>query len=173
MAFMSNTRKVLAMVLELHRMGYQRLRVAPGLTRLGESGGYWQCDVTPASNVLKRHGARSAERGKFVRYGGGEGTGFVGWTDLADDSPRQLAEKFVARFADLAAAGRGPDKPYADWYAEMMRLTEPSGLVYAYADWQMPADGLPIINFPGTVPMPPPGEASDGPELESSPEDAP
>jgi hypothetical protein len=153
---MDATRKVLCMVLELHRTGFQRLRIAPGMSG---SGLHWRCAVTAAANVRRDVGASVARfREIAVRYTSGMGDRYFGWADAAGDSPRQLAEKFVARFPELVAEGRGPDKPYADWYAEMMRLTEPSGLVYAYADWEMPTDGLPIINMPGTVPMPPPGE---------------
>jgi hypothetical protein len=145
------------MVLELHRMGYQRLRVAPGLS---PSGMHWRCAVLSAGNAGRGHGARLLRHDEAAHYSSSAGANYFGWGDAAQDSPRQLAEKFVSRFPLIAEAGRGPDKPYADWYAEMIRLTEPSGLPYAYADWALPEDRLPVGNDSGatSVQMPPPGE---------------
>jgi hypothetical protein len=88
------------------------------------------------------------------------GTAYFLWPDAGEDSPRQLAEKFLARFPALAEAGRGMDKPYADWYAEMLRATEPDGVPYAYASWDLPTDRLPVGGTSAeiVVALPPPGE---------------
>ena len=45
----------------------------------------------------------------------------------------------------------------------MLEATEPDGLIYAFADWPSPDDGLAVLNMPedARVPFPPPGEASE------------
>jgi hypothetical protein len=147
------------MVLELHRMGYQRLRIAPGIS---PSGFYWRCVVVPVTNVRREHGARQqAYDGLSAGYTSADGTAYFHWQDAGDDSPRELAEKFVVRFPELAAAGRGMDKPYADWYETMMQATAPNGVVYAYASWDLPPDRLPVSGLPTEpmIPPPPPGAA--------------
>jgi hypothetical protein len=45
-------RKALLMVGELHVRGYQRLRIAPGMSA---SGCYWRCSVTPAAHIRSRN----------------------------------------------------------------------------------------------------------------------
>ena len=147
------------MVRELHRLGYERLRVAPGLAA---RGGAWRCDVVPAAETCRENGTltppgRSAQR-----------TTARGWAArlrvgrAERDSPAQLAAKFVARFPAVAAAGFGDDAAYAAWFAEMVRVTAPMGLPYAYWDsdgrWTL---GITQLNTTagGPVPVPPPGVA--------------
>ena len=78
-------------------------------------------------------------------------------------SPEALATKFQERFAALCEEGKGRDQAYARWYSEMLEATEPDGLIYAFADWPSPDDGLAVLNMPedARVPFPPPGEASE------------
>jgi hypothetical protein len=57
----ANTRRALrapATVGELHKRGYQQLRIAPGMA---PSGMYWRCGVAPASNIPAANGARLAD----------------------------------------------------------------------------------------------------------------
>src|SRR3954463_11512584 len=44
------------MVHELHKCGYQRLRIAPGMN---SSRTAWRCFVTPKRNVRRLHGAQA------------------------------------------------------------------------------------------------------------------
>jgi len=53
--------RVLAMIGELHKRGYQRLRVMPYLS---PSGAYWRCEVGPVDTFYRNHGAILRE---FVR----------------------------------------------------------------------------------------------------------
>lgn len=157
--------RVLAMVHELHKAGYQRLRVAPGMSA---SGVHWRCGVVPASAVLQSHGAMAAELAlPTASYTTGMGDAYFGWTDAADDTARELAAKFVARFPAVAEAGRGPDWAYAGWYAEVLGRAERGELPAAYADWTDEAPDprwLPTTRAVRSgLPMPPGGEAPDGP----------
>ncbi|OJW10307.1 MAG: hypothetical protein BGO49_07100 [Planctomycetales bacterium 71-10] len=155
-------RRVLLMVQELHRRGYERLRVAPGLSR---SGLHWGCSIVPASDVRPGHGAIVIDEGGVAaRYDSAHGAGFFGWDDAENDPPSALASKFLERFPDLKLRGEGGDPEYARWYARMLRATDPDGLIYAQAGWDVPGDHLPALGCTADVkiPLPPPGGACSG-----------
>jgi len=146
------------MLHELQRRGYERFRVAPGMS---PSGLHWRFSVTPVTNIRRSHGALPCDfSGPQGFYSTGQTAPCFGWTDAAEDSPEVLAAKFLDRFPELCRSGHGPDRDYALWYAEMLRATEPAGLIYAYADWDLPEDRLPTFGNSQEewIPMPPPGE---------------
>ena len=148
-------RRLLHMVAELHRMGYEQARIAPGVA---PSGLFWRLSVTAASNTEPEHGALMRDFSRGANYSSGGGAEYFDWTDASDDSPAELAAKFVERFPEIAAEAKGRDPAYVKWYEEMLEATEPDGLVYAYADWPSPRDRLGI--FYGSkdveIPLPPP-----------------
>jgi hypothetical protein len=84
----------------------------------------------------------------------------VDLVDLAA-SPGETARRILERYPRLAGRGRGPDEPYRTWYAEMLRLTRPYGLVIAshyYDDPARPLDVLHVVGGPTEwleVPLPP------------------
>ena len=90
---------------------------------------------------------------------------YFGWTDSRSSTARELCAKFIARFPEIAIAGRGRDWEYAGWYTEMLGYAERGELPIAYSDWcEEPAPRwLPTTggNESG-LPMPPPGEADPG-----------
>jgi hypothetical protein len=142
------------MVRELHVQGYEQLRIAPGVA---PSGLFWRLSICAASNTLPEHGAEMQDFDKGAHYSSGGENRYFDWDDAADDSPSELATKFIERFPELAEAGEGDDPAYVRWYAEMLQSTEPDGLPYAYADWPCPDDRLSI--FHGSmeieIPLPP------------------
>ena len=155
-------RRVLLMVQELHRRGHERLRAAPDLS---PSALHWGCSIIPASQVRRDNGAIVRDGGEVLaRYDSAQGAGCFGWADAEQDSPAMLAGKFLERFPDVAAGGRGGDPDYARWYARMLRATDPDGLIYASAGWELPGDHLPALGCTADVkiPLPPPGEATFG-----------
>jgi len=161
-------RRVLRMVLELHIRGYQRLRIAPGMS---PSGCHWRCSITPATNISSRHGARMLSWDTLAaHYNSGQKRNYFGWDDASNASPSSLAELFIERFQEIAAAGRGSDWRYAGWYSEMLHLTYPDCFPIAYADWELPTDCLATNGESDSVriPLPPPGFGIDGCTLEPS-----
>jgi hypothetical protein len=149
------------MVQELHQRGYQQLRIAPGMSA---SGMHWRCSVVPVLNTLRSNGALMNDwDGLAAHYTTGQELHFFEWKDAADTSPARLAELFIERFPEVAAAGFGPDAGYAAWYQAMMRLTEPDAFPIAYSDYfDDDLEGLPCVGGDGAsdivVSMPPPGE---------------
>jgi hypothetical protein len=91
----------------------------------------------------------------------GQGAAVFGWEDATEDTPEVLARKFIERFPEVAAAGKGSDPAYADWYRRMLELTAPAGTIYAVADWDVEDDRVPTVGVREgvVVPLPPPGEA--------------
>ena len=148
------------MVGELHKRGYQRLRIEPGMSA---SGVYWRCAVTPRSNVLRAHGARVARPGELMaKYSSAMGNESFGCKDAPHASARQLATLFVERLSAIAEAGSGQDWEYADWYVQMLGLAEIGHFPISYADWPVatlatiPVDG--VTGTPAVLPIPPGGE---------------
>jgi hypothetical protein len=151
-------RRILLMVRALHLRGYERLRAVPGLS---PSGCRWRCGITPASNVCRSHGALEWDfDGPIAQYTSRQDGNCFGWTDAEAYTPEALAGKFIERFPEIAEEGYGPDPDYAAWYAAMLDATTPGGLIYAYADWELPSDRLLAIGVPDhvVIPLPPPGE---------------
>jgi hypothetical protein len=135
-------RRLLHMVRELHAMGYEQLRIEPAVA---PSGLFWRLSVFPASNSDPENGARMRDYDEGAHYSSGGEDRYFDWDDATDDSSRELAEKFVERFPELAKAGKGGDAEYVRWYEDMLQMTEPDGLPYAYADWPSPEDSLGIF----------------------------
>lgn len=150
-------RKVLRMVAELHVRGFQRLRIAPGMSA---SGCYWRCSVTPVTNVSIWHGARLVSYDTLAaHYSAGSEREYFGWKDAGHATPSRLADLFIERFPEIVAAGRGSDWLYAGWYLEMLHLTYPDAIPIAYADWDLPKDYIQTIGgrSDARIPLPPPG----------------
>lgn len=116
--------RVIRMVSELHRMGYQRLRLMPYLHPNG-----WRLAVAPNELFSDRNGAfvhhEMLSDGNVAIYSAaGGGDGYFDWTDARGDDARALAEKFIARFAAIAERGKGRDWAYAGWVAELVGFLE-------------------------------------------------
>jgi len=138
------------MVHELHKAGYQRLRIAPSMS---PSGGYWRCQVVPSKYTQPYNGAISEEYSDYCAlHGSGLDNRYFEWTDAQTDTARQLAVKFVERFPKLISESEGRDWAYVGWYTEMLGLAEKYGLPYAYADWEL-RGGNGCLNTAGTDPQ--------------------
>lgn len=113
------SQRVIRMVGELHRMGYQRLRIMPYKHPMA-----WRLAVAPHEYFSEKNGA-------FIPHNmwgdipiTGAGSLYFGWEDAKTDDARDLAEKFVSRFPDMAKQGWGRDWAYAGWLAELIGFLE-------------------------------------------------
>jgi hypothetical protein len=153
----TNARRVLLMVAELHKLGYEGLRATPFMS---SSGCYWRCCVVPASMTRPDHGARFAEDVDYYtlpRYSSADEANYFGWTNMKPITPSMLAKRFIIEFPKFAEAGHHPDPAYVRWFAEMLELTAPVGVVTAFGDWKPPV-GRMITDFckEGTIVRLPP-----------------
>jgi len=150
--------RLLAMVAELHRRGRQRIRACPSLSG---SGGYWRCSITTADNVDPDRGLVISDFDRGAHYTSADGDCYFGWSDLRGAEPAELAEAFLERHGEIAAAGRGQDEAYATWFAELLGHAARGQFPIAVADWDLPADHLRFVAGPGaddkriTMPLPP------------------
>jgi hypothetical protein len=127
------TRRLLLMIEELHKQGYERLRISPGF---GDSPGgpVWQCQVVPDFFTHEEHGAVNTEcpDGLWYRYSTRNARNYERyWPELAHTQPGQAASAFMLSNMRLCHAGHGSDPAYAEWFSNMMRETKPNGVVFA------------------------------------------
>lgn len=172
--------RVLATVGELHKRGYQRLRVMPFMS---PSGVHWRCWISPVNLFYRNHGAILLETAggtmedvkmqataTIAGYTSGQDNHYFGWNDAEQDDARSLADKFLDRFRMLTDRGNGWDYPYAGWYQRLLSLAKGGWLPVVLADdedvswervplrdvrpqeWRVDGDVTPIL------PLPPPGE---------------
>lgn len=151
--------RALRLVHELHKRGYQLLRIAPGMS---SSGSHWRCSISPRSNILKSHGAMLQDFDRWTaHYSSGQDNEYFGWRDAKHDQVPQLAQHFLERFPDIVKAAQGDDWSYAGWYVKMLGYAERGLFPVAYADWDQAPDPrfMPLLGVDSDLPMPPPGEA--------------
>ena len=115
--------RVLRMVAELHKHGYQRLRIVPRSAGRG-------IGIAPRTWITGGTLAEGHDR-QAAWYSIADTNRYFGWTDAAEDDARALAAKFVSRFPHLVEAARGRDWQYAGWYAEMLGWAERGRLPYS------------------------------------------
>jgi len=115
--------RMIRMVSELHRMGYQRMRIMPYAHSLA-----WRAAVAPADGFSRQNGAvlplQSSWDGIPIYSAAGAGNTYFDWTDAQGDSARDLAKKFVARFPQVIKRGLGRDWAYAGWLLELIGFLE-------------------------------------------------
>lgn len=144
--FVRRTLRIIRMVSELHRMGYQRVRFMPHEYPLA-----FRIAIGPSSLFSSENGAelRDFREGLNVQYSSASETAYFDWTDARSDNARQLAEKFVARFPTLCVAGQGRDWAYAGWLLELIGVLErmPGALPLVMDEYSYSPDGLRSMPF--------------------------
>lgn len=133
--------RVVAMVHELHKVGYQRIRAIP---QESPNGMHWRCNITYADNVqadgFSIRDLDPAQRGVVAHFATGQETDFFGWHDAADKSARELAVMFLDRFPLIMKYGQGRDWLYAGWLTDFLGVMENAdtlGLLTFTADYPL------------------------------------
>jgi hypothetical protein len=146
------------MVGELHKRGYQGIRVMPFMS---PSGMHWRCWIGPATLFYRNHGAvlldatpgmeDTAEvqaTAQVARYTSGQGNRYFDWQDAEKDNARALADKFFDRFRTLAASGHRWDYAYAGWHQRLLGLAEAGWLPIVLTDYNAVSfDRIPLDDF--------------------------
>ena len=128
--------RVLRMVYERHKLGYQRVRIMPAMA---PSGCFWRCSITHAGNILKSHGAESRDfHRESAHYSSADENNYFGWNDAAGDTVQQLAARFLERFPEIARLGQGLDWSYAGWSVQMLGFAERGELPIVYQEYLEP-----------------------------------
>ena len=126
-SWVRRAQRAIRMVSELHRMGYQHLRIMPY-----EHPNAWRLAVGPREHFSSVNGA-SLKNGSWdgvpVYSSAGGGGYYFDWEDAQTDDARALAEKFVLRFPDVVKRGLGRDWAYAGWLSELVGFLENGDLL--------------------------------------------
>jgi hypothetical protein len=138
--------RVLAMVHELHKAGYQRLRISGGMSL---SGVHWQCHITPASNIEKNGWEIMNWEANVATYSTEDDDRYFGFADASGSSARMLAVMFQERFPDILEQSLGQDWAYAGWFTEALGAAEQGRFPLFFADYDLEPE-------PERMPPPPP-----------------
>ena len=162
-SWIRRSNRLIRMVSELHRMGYQLLRIMPYEYPLA-----WRMSIAPKDVFSVEHGARLvASTYDWPSYSSAQENRYFDWQDASQDNARGLANKFITRFPEVANAGRGRDWEYAGWLDELLGVMGHSGLPIIMDD--EPGDfsnRIKIRNYEHLgsdedFPLPPPGLARE------------
>jgi hypothetical protein len=154
--------RVFLMLAELHRRGYEQLRIVPGMS---PSGMHYRCGITPALNVASDHGALAIDTNLVANQTSANGDRLFNWEDAGEASIGELARMFIRRFPHLAKLGRAPDANYARWFDSALEHARRGAFPIAYDDGYferpnpMPGQrSLPTLGaYDSDLAMPPPG----------------
>jgi hypothetical protein len=150
-------------------MGFQRVRFMPYEYPIA-----YGVQIAPISSFSVANGCKAIGNAG-VTYTSGSGNEYFGWMDAKSDGARELAIKFVDRFAEIVKLGLGRDWAYAGWLIELINVLEkfPNRLPVLFSEYsnEKPEEmqSLPVRLFnhedPSdtgdrvvAVPLPPPGE---------------
>jgi len=111
--------RMLAMVHELHKAGYQRLRICAGYTLDLQ---HWRCYIGPATQFHQDGWTPTGST--ELLYTTEQEHDYLGWTDARHDDARRLATKFLERYPELARQAAGDDLAYAGWFTYVLGRAE-------------------------------------------------
>lgn len=132
------------MVHELHKAGYQFLRISAGMS---PAGTHWRCHITPASNIAENGWEVVDWSAAVASYSTGDEDRYFGFKDAPGKSARELADMFLSRFPQLMEHAAGRDHEYAGWYVDMLGAAEHGRLPIFFADYELEP-------VPGEMPPP-------------------
>lgn len=165
------SQRVIRMMSELHRMGFQRLRLMPYEYPIA-----YRIQIGPVSCFSVVNGCHAKSEVRSVTYSSASGNEYFGWTDAKSDDARDLAVKFVDRFPEIAGSGSGRDWIYAGWLLELLGALEkypdrlpalfwecsevsPEDMRSLPLKFYGEGDGSDSADRRVAVPLPPPGES--------------
>lgn len=135
--------RVLSMVHELHKAGYQKIRILP---MIAPNGASWRGLITFSDNVTD-NGYTIVDNdhediGLVAKYSSSTDNEYFGWKDAKTLNARGLANLFLERFPIIASRGQGCDWAYAGWLTDVLGFAETTesrpDLIHLDQDW--PAD---------------------------------
>lgn len=114
--FPSHQLKWLQVVHELHRMGYQKLRVYP---YFGPNY-HWRCLLHPASNVDIEDHQRPINESDQLKYTEAAGYQYFDWANCEELTPYEIAFRVTQEKSEFLRDCQGSDPAYVQWYIELL-----------------------------------------------------
>lgn len=128
-SYMLNMKKVLLIAEELHKRGYQNLRVFPSVS---PSGVHWRCDFIE-QNPDRKNRAYVSVSNWIHEY-----------ADFKEceiqKSVSELTDDFENVHPDFLQKIKGKNTTYVKWYSEMLKELAPDELPYAMSDYFQATD---------------------------------
>jgi len=116
--------RVLSMVHELHKVGYQRLRIAPFIHDIGT----WRCPVTFLGNVKPEDNMPiNWDFDTAPQYSSAAEEDYFDWKDAKGLDARHLAARFLELFPKVSEQAVGLDWAYAGWLTSVLGMAESTG----------------------------------------------
>lgn len=119
--------RVLSMVHELHKAGYQYLRIVPFIYELGT----WRCPVTFAQNIRTdvNNYQMIIDYDQAPQYTSGidDVGSYFDWPNSIGRNARELATMFLCNYPRIAERGKGQDWEYVGWFTSLLGTVEATG----------------------------------------------
>ena len=112
--------RILSMVHELHKAGYQGIRICCGLS---DRNAEWTCHIFSAETTAPS-GWAPAFVERAAKYTNQSNGTYFEWKDSTNDNARELAIKFLTRETEIAREGAIEDWEYAGWLTSIVGLAE-------------------------------------------------
>jgi len=143
--------RVFLLVEELHRRGYEQLRICPNMS---PSGMHYRCNITYADNIKPENGAVAIDFDDAALHTSANGPNLFNWPDAADASIPELARMFIRRYPAIAKKGRQPDPAYVRWFQTAITFARKGAFPLNHVDahrgkhkW-MPTTGSEEVHLP-------------------------
>jgi len=119
--------KILFVARELHKRGYEKLRVEPSISPTGLA---WRCSFFVIVEEIKKSIIVSSWIGKL----------FMDENNKIEQSLQELTDLFEIEYKDFLLLCKGENCEYVKWYSEMLEKLQEGELPYAYSDYFSPTD---------------------------------
>ncbi len=141
------------MVGELHKRGYQGLRVLPTINGAADDGEFvWHCHLVLGRYMDPDHGAHwtGVEMGNSLPYSITVDGQSNGWTESTGATARDLADSVEDNLGGWLSGASQDDFAYAGWFVKLLGVAEHGYFPYAGStDGVVPGDEpLPVAAWP-------------------------
>jgi hypothetical protein len=156
--------RLVKMMVELHRRGYQELRIFP----YEYHGISWRLCIAPREYFSPINGAFARGFGDLsATYSSASKMNYFEWTDAKNSDAEQLATLFMQRFPRICESAFGRDWQYAGWLSELSgHMSRTKEIPFVMAEYFEPGPEeltfLPLRGkdrVVGHFPLPPPSDA--------------
>ena len=123
--YMLNHQKVLFVARELHKRGFENLRIVPSLSPSGLS---WRCSFITIVNREEMNVFASLWLQSNYEYQNKE----------IELNIEELTDNFMKKERNFLENCRGKNEEYVKWFGNILQKLEPEELPYAFADYFSP-----------------------------------
>ena len=152
--FINRYKRFIRTVEEIHKLGYEKLRICPGIS---PNGCAWRCVLTVKENTNKDYGIYMSDFDYEAVY---PSNGFIHEWDMMQLSPYDNAVRFLKEHPKFEKLAKGKDPEYAKWFKLVVRAVYNGHIPWAYDDWSHTTDHVFLtgVDMGKGLPMPPKGD---------------